>query len=252
ITCVVALAANLWLISRFGVTGAAFGILLPYVLQGILRYRALRLVFRWRNPWGDVGHPLLAAVIAGAPAFACRALIDGLTGQVVAAIVFLLIYGGGGGAYLPALAYARRTRGKELSSPAPAPAPVPPRRARAKAAMASFTMTLQLELEGCDIRIIDLQPGDISTEFNDVIAKTEMGHRYATRIEKTWRAVDRNMKAAPKPDLVARRIAKLIDAANPPPRVTVGDAFQSVIAPIIFRLLPQRIRIWGLKKYYGL
>src|SRR5437588_5977422 len=122
----------------------------------------------------------------------------------------------------------------------------------AKAAMASFTMTLQLELEGSDIRIIDLQPGDISTEFNDMIVKTEMGHRYATRIEKTWRAVDRNMKAAPKPDLVARRIAKLIDAANPPPRVTVGDTFQAIIAPIVFRLLPQRIRIWGLKKYYGL
>ena len=107
ITCVVALAANLWLISRFGVTGAAFGILLPYVLQGILRYRALRLVFRWRNPWGDVGHPLLAALIAAVPAFACRALIDGLTGQVVAAIVFLLIYGGAWLYYRYAIADAR-------------------------------------------------------------------------------------------------------------------------------------------------
>ena len=104
---VVALAANLWLISRFGVTGAAFGILLPYVLQGILRYRALRLVFRWRNPWGDVGHPLLAALIAAVPAFACRALIDGLTGQVVAAIVFLLIYGGAWLYYRHAIADAR-------------------------------------------------------------------------------------------------------------------------------------------------
>jgi O-antigen/teichoic acid export membrane protein len=94
ITCAVALTANLWLISRFGVTGAAFGILLPYVLQGILRYRALRLVFRWRNPWGDVGHPLLAALIAAVPAFACRALIDGSAGEVIAAVVFLLIYGG--------------------------------------------------------------------------------------------------------------------------------------------------------------
>ena len=122
----------------------------------------------------------------------------------------------------------------------------------AKAAMASFTMTLQLELEGSDIRIIDVQPGDICTEFNDVIAKTEGGDRYSARVEKTWRAVDRNMKAAPKPDLVARRIAKLIDAVNPPPRVTVGDTFQSLIAPIVFRLLPQRVRIWGLKMYYGL
>ncbi|HEY2615106.1 MAG TPA: oligosaccharide flippase family protein [Chthoniobacterales bacterium] len=93
ITCVVALTANLWLINRFGATGAAFGILLPYVLQGILRYRALRMVFRWQNPWGDVGRPLLAAVIAGVPAVVCRFLIEGTIGQVIAALVFLLIYG---------------------------------------------------------------------------------------------------------------------------------------------------------------
>ena len=95
ITCVIALMANLWLISRFGATGAAFGILLPYVLQGILRYRALRTVFRWRNPWGDVRHPLLAALIAAVPAIVCRLLINGMTGQVIAALVFLLLYGGG-------------------------------------------------------------------------------------------------------------------------------------------------------------
>ncbi|HSV63907.1 MAG TPA: oligosaccharide flippase family protein [Chthoniobacterales bacterium] len=94
ITCLIALTANLWLISRFGVTGAAFGILLPYVLQGILRYRALRMVFRWQNPWGDVGRPLVAAAIAGIPAILCRVIIDGTIGQVLGAVVFLLIYGG--------------------------------------------------------------------------------------------------------------------------------------------------------------
>src|SRR6266404_2330852 len=123
----------------------------------------------------------------------------------------------------------------------------------AKAAMASFTMSLQLELEGSAIRVIDVQPGDICTEFNDTIAKTNGGDvRYTARVEQTWRVVDRNMKAAPKPELVARRIAKLIDAPNPPRRVTVGDSFQAMIAPLIFRFLPQRVRIWGLKKYYRL
>src|SRR5205814_9908114 len=58
ITGVVALTANLWLISRWGATGAALGILLPYVLQGILRYRALRMVFRWLDPWGHIARPL--------------------------------------------------------------------------------------------------------------------------------------------------------------------------------------------------
>jgi NAD(P)-dependent dehydrogenase (short-subunit alcohol dehydrogenase family) len=123
----------------------------------------------------------------------------------------------------------------------------------AKAAMASFVMTLQLELAGSDIRVIDLQPADIRTNFNDAVARTDAGDaRYAELLEKAWQAVDKNMQEAPPPDLVAREIVKVIDAANPPPRVTVGGAFQAAVAPFILRFLPQRVLIWGLKKYYGL
>ena len=72
------------------------------------------------------------------------------------------------------------------------------------------------------------------------------------RVAKTWGAVEKNMRAAPPPELVARRLLKLIDDVDPPPRVTVGDAFQTKIATLINRFLPQRVRIWGLKKYYGI
>ena len=123
----------------------------------------------------------------------------------------------------------------------------------AKAAMASFTMSLQLELENSNIHVVDVQPADICTDFNNAVVPTDGGDpRYTSRVEQSWRVVDRNMKAAPKPELVARCIANVIDAANPPPRVTVGDSFQSIIAPFIVRFLPQRTRIWGLKKYYRL
>ncbi len=123
----------------------------------------------------------------------------------------------------------------------------------AKAAIASFTMTLQLELGNSNIRVIDVQPGDIRTNFNDAVDKTDVNDGpYAARSEHIWRVLDRNMKAAPSPNLVARRIASLIDEPNPPPRVTVGDPFQAIIAPLIFRFLPQRVRLWGLRKYYRL
>jgi NAD(P)-dependent dehydrogenase (short-subunit alcohol dehydrogenase family) len=123
----------------------------------------------------------------------------------------------------------------------------------AKAAMASFTMSIQLELRDSRIRIIDLQPGDICTDFNAAVTKGKKQEaRYEAKVEKTWRAVERNMRNAPKPDLVARRVCELIDQTNPPPRVTVGDRFQTKFAPLIFRFLPQRVRIWGLKKYYGI
>jgi short-subunit dehydrogenase len=123
----------------------------------------------------------------------------------------------------------------------------------AKAAMASFTMSIQLELRDSRIRIIDLQPGDICTDFNAAVTKGKKQEaQYEAKVEKTWRAVERNMRNAPKPDLVARRVCELIDQTNPPPRVTVGDRFQTKFAPLIFRFLPQRVRIWGLKKYYGI
>ena len=123
----------------------------------------------------------------------------------------------------------------------------------AKAAMASFTMTLQLELEGSNVCVIDLQPGDIRTDFNDAIARKQRGDsHYLAKLRQAWHVADRNMKTAPSPELVAQRILKLIDQPNPPPRVTVGGSFQTVTAPLIFRLLPQRTRLWVLRKYYGI
>lgn len=124
----------------------------------------------------------------------------------------------------------------------------------AKAAMASLTMSMQVELSGSGIRIIDVQPGDIgNTKLHDEIAKTGFGERpHTSSMERVWRVADRNIRAAPGTELVARRIAELIDATNPPPRVTIGHPFEAIIAPLIFRFLPQRVRIWGLKYYYGL
>ena len=123
----------------------------------------------------------------------------------------------------------------------------------AKAALATYTMSIQLELPDSNVRIVDLQPADIATGFNDAVPKNiEHDPRYKGRVAKTWAAVDRNMKNAPPPELVAKSALELIDSANPPPRITVGDTFQSTIAPFIFRFLPQRVRIWGLKMYYGI
>ncbi|MGC1323281.1 MAG: SDR family oxidoreductase [Candidatus Udaeobacter sp.] len=120
-----------------------------------------------------------------------------------------------------------------------------------KAAMASFTMSIQLELGDSRVHVVDLQPADIRTEFNQgMIKSTEGNPRYDTKIAKTWEITERNMKNAPTPDLVASNVLRLVNSVQPPPRITVGDTFQSKIAPLIFRFLPQRLRLWGLKRYY--
>ena len=123
----------------------------------------------------------------------------------------------------------------------------------AKAALASFTMSIQLELGNSRVHVVDLQPADIRTEFNQgVIKSTKANPRYDTKVARTWEVVERNMKKAPGPELVARHVLRLIDSAHTPPRITVGDAFQSKIGPLIFRFLPQRVRLWGLRRYYKL
>jgi O-antigen/teichoic acid export membrane protein len=95
ITCVVVVAANLWLIPRYGVTGAALGILLPYIVQGLLRYIALRVVFKWPNPWSEISPPIVAALVACLPAFAIYALLHGIVAQITSAVAFLAVFGAG-------------------------------------------------------------------------------------------------------------------------------------------------------------
>jgi short-subunit dehydrogenase len=123
----------------------------------------------------------------------------------------------------------------------------------AKAALASFTMSIQLELGNSRVHVVDLQPGDICTEFNQgMIKSNNADQRYDAKVARAWEVVERTMKTAPTPDLVAGHVLKLVNAHRPPPRVTVGDVFESKIAPLIFRFLPQRIRLWGLKRHYGI
>jgi short-subunit dehydrogenase len=123
----------------------------------------------------------------------------------------------------------------------------------AKAALASFTMSIQIEMANSRVYVVDLQPGDISTGFNQgVIKNSKLDQRYDAKVARAWEVVERTMKNAPGPDLVAQHVLRLVNSVRPPPRITVGDAFQSKIAPLIFRFLPQRMRLWGLKRYYGI
>ncbi|HEY1583794.1 MAG TPA: SDR family NAD(P)-dependent oxidoreductase [Chthoniobacterales bacterium] len=118
----------------------------------------------------------------------------------------------------------------------------------AKAAMAAYTFSLQVERRDRRVQVVDLQPADIRTNFNEVMARDSLG---ADEL-KIWEVVDRNMREAPPPGLVAHRIVQLVESDRPPPRITVGGFFQAQIAPLIFRVLPQRVRVWGIRRYYGI
>jgi O-antigen/teichoic acid export membrane protein len=91
-TCLVAVGANLWLIPAFGMTGAALGILLPYVIQGVLRYAELRFIFRWPSQAREMTRPIVAAAAAAVPSVALRAVAPSILGQLASVAVFLAAY----------------------------------------------------------------------------------------------------------------------------------------------------------------
>jgi len=64
-------------------------------------------------------------------------------------------------------------------------------------AMASFTIQIQLELGfNSRVHVVDLQPADIPTEFNQgVIKSTNANPRLRhQRSRRTWEVAERNMK----------------------------------------------------------
>ncbi len=105
----------------------------------------------------------------------------------------------------------------------------------AKAALAALTAALRLELSGSGVRIVDIQPGDIHTNFNDAMQPPA-----DSRARAAWDAMAATMSAAPGPEIVAAEICRLAHSTNNPPSRVVGDFLQSRVAPLAARLLPTR------------
>lgn len=120
----------------------------------------------------------------------------------------------------------------------------------AKGALSVFSATLALELGGTGVRIVDLQPGDIATSFNDAMRRGEKIFGYEEATSLTWQMIEREMAAAPPPVLVAETIARVL--VTPVSRAKVGGFFQAQIATLAARLLPQRTMLWGIGRFYGL
>ncbi len=120
----------------------------------------------------------------------------------------------------------------------------------AKSALAAFTMTLQLELAESGVRIVDLQPGDIRTNFNAAVKNAGRRDAASDRLKNVWRSVDNNLQRAPGPEIVAEAIMRVIESGEPAPRLTVGGFFQAIMAPLAVRLLPQRASLRLIRKFY--
>ncbi len=124
----------------------------------------------------------------------------------------------------------------------------------AKAALSSYSHCLRLELAHTAIRIVDVKPADINTNFYASTNRvTEMpSDADSTLLAAVWEAQQRNMATAPPPSLVAEVIGRIINNPNPPTSITVGNFLQSKAGPWISRVVPERLQDFFLSRLYGL
>ena len=89
VACAAVIAANLYLIPRYGPLGAALGMLVPYTIHGVLRGVEISWIFHWRWPWRALAKPWLAAAAAVPLALALRLTRGGVVMELASAAIYV-------------------------------------------------------------------------------------------------------------------------------------------------------------------
>jgi len=122
-----------------------------------------------------------------------------------------------------------------------------------KANLSMLTDAMSVECHGRDIRFVDLRPGDIKTSFNQaaVKVKADLKGDWRQRCDSAWNVLEKELEQGPEANVVADKIIHLI-RAQASGRHTVGNFFQTQIAPLAERLLPRKLMLKALAMYYRL
>ena len=115
----------------------------------------------------------------------------------------------------------------------------------AKAALASATAALRLELAASGVRIVDLQPGNIRTNFNEAMKPPAAGS-----MREAWDQMEQDMAAAPGPEIVGAEVCRLVRSTDSPPSRVVGGFVESRLASLAARCLPARWMERMLLRHY--
>ena len=98
----------------------------------------------------------------------------------------------------------------------------------AKAALSTLSWTLQMELRQHRVQVVDLQPGDILTGFNEHLPRSppEEAGAYRENQQRAFEVYDANQRRACGPERAGESIVRLVESERGvPPRVTVGSRF---------------------------
>jgi short-subunit dehydrogenase len=115
----------------------------------------------------------------------------------------------------------------------------------AKAGLSAFSQSLMQECQGSGVNIIDFQPGDLRTPFNEnvLLHKTD-------GLEGLWDRQNWLISNAPLPETASMILLKtLIRPRNR--EVRAGSFVQRHLAPMAAEILPQTVLRWMLRRHFS-
>lgn len=123
-----------------------------------------------------------------------------------------------------------------------------------KFAVEGMTESLRHELRPFGLRVCLIEPGDIDTNLpanRRMASGNSPNGPYADAFARFAAQQAKDEANCPPPDVVARRIASILDMADPPLRHVVAKLDQAVVVPAK-KILPQRLFEWVVRQAVGI
>lgn len=107
-----------------------------------------------------------------------------------------------------------------------------------KGALDNMALALRQEVKPYGVKVCNIQPGDVKTNFTDSRIKNKIDNVYNEGEKESTKKFEKSERKGMSPDKIANKIYKLSKRKNPPITCTVGFSYKLV--KFLNRLLPQK------------
>lgn len=120
-----------------------------------------------------------------------------------------------------------------------------------KFAVEGFSEALRMEVRGFNIKVVVINPGDFHTN-NSANRRNFLAPAgpYQKQFEKSLSIIEKDESGGWDPEILAGRIAKIVECKNPRQRYVIGS-FEQRLAVILKRILPGKLFMKILSSHYN-
>jgi len=122
-----------------------------------------------------------------------------------------------------------------------------------KFAIEGFSEALRMEVKSFNIKVILINPGDFHTSNSanrrNFLAPTGANDPYQKQFETTLSIIENDENKGWKPEVLARKIVKIVDCKNPCQRYVIAS-FEQKLAVVIKHILPGKLFRMILEDHY--